>query len=237
MWPPGRCEVIGAILLLAGLLLFGRALSRVIRTTRDRFTYGAPYRPGMLADRALGLLMTVPVSLLGAALVFLGLAQHGFQPTRAAEPVRVGRVEAKRSGWGKTAVEIVPEPLYPERRLLRGEIEGGRWAIAGDFISWSPWARALGLSDAHRVRALLGSADTTGMSRGAARPVVPIDAPPRAAALLLRLRRFLPFLTVREGTTSWFEPADRAIVILYVTPDGYVADAVAERGALLPGSR
>jgi hypothetical protein len=79
------------------------------------------------------------------------------------------------------------------------------------------------------VRVLVASADTTGMSTGAARPVVPIDAPPRLALALLRLRRVLPVLTVRQATSSWFEPAERRIVILYATREGYVADQVAER--------
>jgi len=226
---PGLCEIIGAVLAVAGGVLLGRALFRLAVTLRARFTYGAPYRRGLAVDRALGLLLTLPLLPAGLLLVLLGLAQHAFQPTRPEGPVRVGRVEARRSGWGRTAVQLAPDPLYPEQRLLEGEVAGARWAIVGDFISWEPGVRWLGLVPGHRVRALVASADTTGMSMGAARPVVPIDAPPRAALVLLRLRRFLPILTVRQATSSWFGPAERRIVILYATREGYVGDAVAER--------
>jgi hypothetical protein len=226
---PGRCEIIGAVLAVAGGVLLGRALLRLAVTMRARFTYGAPYKRGMALDRALGVLLTLPLLPLGSLLVLLGLAQHAFQPTLPEAPVRVGRVEARRSGWGRTTVQLAPDPGYPEQRLLEGEIAGARWAIVGDFISWAPGVRWLGLVPGHRVRVLVASADTTGMSTGAARPVVPIDAPPRLALALLRLRRVLPVLTVRQATSSWFEPAERRIVILYATREGYVADQVAER--------
>ena len=226
---PGRCEIIGAVLAVAGGVLLARALFRLGVTIRARFTYGAPYRRGMAVDRALGVLLTLPLLPLGSLLVLMGLAQHAFQPTRPEAPVRVGRVEARRSGWGRTAVQLAPDPSYPERRLLEGEIAGARWAIVGDFISWAPGVRWLGLVPGHRVRALVASADTTGMSTGTARPVVPIDAPPRLALDLLRLRRVLPILTVRQSTSTWFDPAERRIVILYATREGYVGDEVAER--------
>jgi hypothetical protein len=230
MAAPGRCEILGAALALLGAVLLGRSLWRLAGDLRARFTYGAPYRKGQIADRALGLLLTLPVLPAGLLLVLLGLAQHAFQPTRPGEPVRVGRIEARRSGWGRTAVRLAPDPLYPEKRLLEGEIAGARWAVAGDFISWAPGVRWLGLQPGHRVRSLIASADSTGLSSGAARPAVPIDALPRAALVLMRLRPYLPVLAVRQGTSSWFEPAGLRIAILYATPEGYVADAVAERG-------
>jgi len=229
MGVPGRCEILGAALALAGAVLLGRALWRLAVTGRARFTYGAPYRDGMIIDRTLGLLLTLPVLPAGLLLVLMGLGQHAFQETSPGEPVRVGRIEARKSGWGRTTIQLAPDPLYPERRLLEGEIAGARWAISGDFISWTPGVRWLGLRPGHRVRSLVASADSTGLSSGSARPVVPIDALPRAALVLMSLRPYLPFLTVRQGTSSWFDPAGRRIVILYATREGYVADAVAER--------
>jgi hypothetical protein len=229
MGAPGRCEIIGAVLVLLGVFLSGRSLWRLVQASRAKFTYGAPYRSGLAADRAFGLFLTLPFAPVGCLLVLLGLGQQAFQETPAGQPVRVGRVEARRSGWGRTRIQLAPDPLYPEQRLLEGEIEGARWAVSGDFISWSPGVRWLGLRPGHRVRSLVASADSTGMSSGASRPIVPIDALPRAASTVLRLRRFLPFLSLRQGTSTWFEPAERRIVILYATREGYVADDVAER--------
>lgn len=227
---PGRCELIGALLLLAGAVLSARAAWRLAATVRARLSCGSPYREGWIADRALGLLLALPLFPLGTALVFFGLAQGAFQPTPAVETARVGQVTARHGRWARTVVELAPDPLYPEQRVLRGEIEGARWAITGDFINWPPGMRLLGLRPAHRVRALVGSADSTGLSSGTSRPVVPIDAPPRAAAALLRCARYIPFLTVTQGTSDWFEPADRLILVLHATREGYVGDVAAERG-------
>jgi len=149
--------------------------------------------------------------------------------TRPDEAVRVGRIDASRAGWGKTAVRLAPDPLYPERRLLEGEIEGARWAVSGDFLDWAPGVRWLGLRPAHRVRALIGTGDPSGTAP--TQRVVTIDAPPSAARLLLRCSRWIPFLTVRRNASPWIVPAERAVAVLYATPDGYVADTASTGGA------
>jgi hypothetical protein len=101
--------------------------------------------------------------------------------------------------------------------------------VIGEFLDWAPGVRWLGLRPAHRVEALVGTADPSGTSAGDERRTV-IDAPPRAAAFLLRHSRWLPFLVVRRGASTWFTPADRAVIVLYATPDGYMADAAASGG-------
>jgi hypothetical protein len=222
--------VIVAIVLLAiGALIFLRSAWRLVLVVRARFTYGAPYRAGQIGDRLLGLVMTLPVAPAGAVLLGVALAQGAFQPTRPGEAVRVGRIDASRAGWGKTAVRLAPDPLYPERRLLEGEIEGARWAVSGDFLDWAPGVRWLGLRPAHRVRALIGTGDPSGT--GPTQRIVPIDAPPSMARLLLRCSRWIPFLTVRRNASPWIVPADRAVAVLYATPEGYVADTASTGGA------
>ncbi len=224
---PGRPEIIGALIFLLGVVLLGRTLWRTAAVVRARYTLGAPYKRGQIADRLLGIPFVLPIPLLGAALVFLGLAQAAFQPTPAIDAVQVGRVEAVRAGWGRTLVQLAPDPSYPEQRLLEGEIGGARWAVVGDFIDFAPGIRWLGLRSGHRVRALVGSADVSGTSPSASSTRVAIDALPRAAGWLLRVARYLPFLKVREAGSTWYGPAERRIVMLYATQEGYLADTVA----------
>jgi hypothetical protein len=224
---PGRPEIIGALILLLGAILLARVLWRVVQAVRARFTQGAPYKRGQIADRLLGIPFVLPFALIGAGLVFLGLAQTAFQPTRAVDAVPVGRVEAVRAGWGRTRVRLAPDPSYPERRPLEGEIDGARWALVGEFVDFAPGIRWLGLRSGHRVRALVGSADVSGTSPSSTSTRVGIDAMPRAARCLLRVARYLPFVKVRESGSAWYGPADRRIVMLYATTDGYLADTVA----------
>jgi hypothetical protein len=229
MTAPPVLETLAVLTLLCGAALFCRSLWRLGAALRARRTRGAPYARGQITDRAISLAMTVPVAPAGALALLLALAQGAFQPTAPGDVVRVGRVEAHRAGWARTTVVLTPDPAYPEGRVLQGEIEGARWAISGDFLDWAPGVRWLGLRPAQRVRALLGSADPGGMASGPGAVTV-IDAPPRAAVLLLRWARWLPFLTVRRGASSWFAPADRTVGILYATPEGYIADAAASTG-------
>jgi len=227
---PGRIEILATLCLVAGLWMFLRTLLGVCRTIRARFTYGAPYRRGTIADRLLGLAMTLPVLLLGLALAFLAWGQSEFQ-TSDAGTARVARVEARRSGWGKVTVRIAPDPLYPDPRPLEGEVSGARWAVAGDFISWSREVKWLGLRDGHRLRYLLGTRDTTGTSTGPGEERMALAARPRSAALLLQAARYLPFLTVKEQGSPWFPLAERQIMTLYVIGPGYLADMVAQTPA------
>jgi hypothetical protein len=118
----GRLEMFAALLTVAGLLLAIRTTIRLVRTIRARYTYGAPYREGMIADRALGLLMALPVLVAGGLLVFLSLAMAAFQIDT--EMIRVGRIEARHAGWGRTSVIFRPDPGYPGRATLEGEIPG-----------------------------------------------------------------------------------------------------------------
>jgi len=224
----GRLEFVAGLLTIFGSLIFVRSAGRVLASTRARFTYGAPYRRGMITDRLLGLLMTVPVLLLGLALAFLAWAQAGFQPNVAM--VRVGRVEAGRSGWGKATVRLIPDSLYPGRQLLRGEVSGARWAVAGDFITWSPSVRWLGLVNGHRVRYLLGTRDTTGFSPGPGDERTVLEPLPEGASWLLRVARFLPFLQVQVEASPWFPLADHQVMNLYAIGPGYLADIASEGG-------
>lgn len=227
MKPPAILLGLAAILLLGGGLLFLRTLGRLAKTIRARATYGAPYREGMIADRLLGFVMTWPLPLVGVLCAFLALAQAAFQPVGGGDPVRVGRLEAKRASWGKTAVILSPDAAYPGTRELEGEIEGSRWAVEGDFVDWDPGVRWLGLVPGHRVRALLGTRDPSGTSPKSALRAT-LDVLPRATDTLLRYARFVPFLKVRRGTSEWYPPAERRLLILYATPDGYIGDFIAE---------
>jgi hypothetical protein len=229
-WTAGRSGILAALLVLAGLVIFARSLRGVVRSIRARFTYGAPYRRGTIADRLLGLAMTLPVLFLGLGLLFLAWGQSSFQRSDAGT-VRVARVEARRSGWGKVTVRIVPDPLYPAAHLLEGEVSGARWAVAGDFISWSRDLKWLGLTDGHRVRYLFGTRDTTGTSTGSGEERTRLESPPPSAALLMKAARYLPFLTVRIQASPWFPLAERQIMTLYVIGPGYLADIVAEAPA------
>ena len=146
---------------------------------RSRFTYGAPYRSGTIQDRLLGLLLEIVVLLVGAVLGFLALGQADFQPNSST--VRVGQIEARRSGWAKVRVRLVPDPLYPSSRMMEQEIAGARWAVVGDFISWDRSLRWLRFRDGHRVRYLIGASDTTGMTRSDRFERALLDPLPRAA--------------------------------------------------------
>ncbi|HYV85682.1 MAG TPA: hypothetical protein VFB49_07220 [Patescibacteria group bacterium] len=222
MGPPAPLVILAVLLLAAGALILLRAARRLAAVVRARFTFGAPYAAGQITDRLLGLAMTLPVAPLGAALLWLALAQGAFQATRPDEAVRVGRLDASRSGWGRTAVRLSPDPLYPETRLLDGEIEGSRWAVTGEFLDWAPGVRWLGLRPAHRVRALIGTGDPSGTAPK--QSTVAIDAAPSAARLLLRSARWIPFLTVRQGASPWIAAGGRSVAVLYATSAGYLAD-------------
>ncbi len=222
----GRLEFLAALISITGVILCARGAWRLLQALRARFTYGAPYRSGTIQDRLLGLLLEIPVLLIGAALAFVALAQAAFQASETT--VRVGQIEAHRSGWARVAVRLVPDPLYPSSRLLEGEIDGARWAVAGDFITWDRSVKWLGLRDGHRVRYLIGVNDTTGTTRSDRIARTQIDALPAAAARLLTLTRVLPFLKVSTETSSWFPIADRQVMVLYAIGQGYLAEVASE---------
>jgi hypothetical protein len=221
---PGRLEIIAALILIAGVVLCARGSWRLGQALRARFTYGAPYRRGTAQDRLLGLLLEIPILLLGAALGFLALGQADFQPNE--QTIRVGQIEARRSAWGKVKVRFVPDPLYPGREVREGEISGARWAVAGDFIAWDPGVKWLGFVDGHRVRYLLGTNDTTGLTPTVQSDTSVLEPLPGAAFRLLSMARFVPFLTVRTETSQWFPPADVHRMVLYAIGPGYLVDSV-----------
>ena len=117
---PGRLELLAAVVTLAGLWIGGRSLVRLARAARARCTYGAPYKSGMIGERLTGFLMTLPVLILGLALIFLATAQAAFQP--AGTTVRVGRIEATRCGPGCVTARFIPDPSYPAREAAVVEI-------------------------------------------------------------------------------------------------------------------
>ena len=224
----GRLAIIAAIVSFAGILLCARGTFRLAQSVRARFTFGAPYHSGTIQDRLLGLLLEIVVLVLGAALAFLALGQADFQPNEST--VRVGQIEARRSGWAKVRVRLVPDPLYPSSRVLEGEIAGARWALVGDFIAWDRGVKWLGLRDGHRLRYLIGANDTTGMTRADQIDRTLLDPLPGAAARLLSVARFIPFLQVRTESSSWFPVTDRQIMVLYVIGPGYLAEVASESG-------
>jgi hypothetical protein len=224
----GRLEIIAALVSIAGVVLCARGSWRLIRAVRARFTYGAPYRSGTIQDRLFGLLLEIPVLLLGAGLAFLALAQAGFQPNEMT--VRVGQIEARRSGWARVSVRLVPDPFYPSGRILEGEIGGARWAVAGDFITWERGIKWLGFRDGHRVRSLIGTNDSTGTTPVGRVERTPLDPLPAAAERLLSVAGYLPFLKVHTETSSWFPLADRQVLILYAIGPGYLAEVASESG-------
>ncbi len=224
----GRLEIIASIVSIAGIVLCARGSFRLAQGVRARFTYGAPYRSGTIQDRLLGLLLEIVVLLIGAALAFLALGQADFQPDEST--VRVGQIEARRSHWAKVSVRLVPDPLYPSSRIMEAEISGARWAVVGDFITWERGVKWLGLRDGHRLRYLIGASDTTGMTRSDRIERALLDPLPGAAARLLALARFIPFLTVRSESSPWFPVADRQVMVLYAIGPGYLAEVAAESG-------
>jgi len=224
----GRLEIIAAIVSFAGLVLCARGTFRLVQSVRARFTFGAPYRSGTIQDRLLGLLLEIVVLLLGAALAFLALGQAAFQPNETT--VRVGQIEARRSGWASVRVRLVPDPLYPSGRVMDGEIGGARWAVVGDFIAWDRDLKWLGLHDGHRVRYLIGASDTTGMTRTDRVERAVFDPLPGAAARLLSVARFIPFLKVRSESSTWFPVTERQVMVLYAIGPGYLAEVASESG-------
>jgi len=221
-----RLELISALVSIAGIVLCARGSYRLARSVGARFTYGAPYRSGTIQDRLLGLLLEIVVLLLGLVLGFLALGQADFQPD--ASTARVGQIEARRAGWAKVSVRLVPDPLYPSSRVMEQEITGARWAVVGDFITWDRDLRWLGFRDGHRVRYLIGANDTTGMTRADRVERALLDPLPRAAARLLSVARYLPFLEVRSETSSWFPVTDRQVMVLYAIGTGYLAEVASE---------
>jgi hypothetical protein len=223
---PGRIEIFSAVLILTGAILLLRSAGRLLSVTRARFTYGAPYREGMIVDRLLGLAMTLPVLLLGLGLAFLAWGQWGFQSNEGT--IRVAQIEARRSDWGKVSVRVVPDPRYPVHEPLQGEVAGARWAVAGDFITWSPGVRWLGLHNGHRVRYLIGTRDTTGTSPTLGDQTHEIDRLPPGAAVLVRAARYIPFLTVRVEASPWFPITGHQVMTLYAIGPGYLADVASD---------
>jgi len=226
---PDRLMVIAALVFLAGFVLCGRGGWRLVQALRARFTYGAPYAAGTIQLRLSGLLFDILVLLLGAGLGFIAVGQAAFQPD--GPTVRVGRVEAHRSGWGRVAVRFAPDPFYPRDRVLDGEVSGARWAIVGDFLTWERGVRWLGVRNGHRVRYLVGSGDTSGTASDMKTERQPLDPLPGPAFRLLAMARYIPFLTVRSESSPWYPIEDRQVMILYATGSGYLGDLVSERGA------
>src|SRR5437867_10862666 len=138
----GRLEIIAAIVSFAGVRLCASGTFRLVQSVRARFTFGAPYRSGTIQDRLLGLLLEIVVLLVGAALAFLALGQADYQPNEST--VRVGQIEARRSGWAKVQIRLVPDPLYPSSREMEGAIAGARRAVGGDSIAWDRRPNGLG---------------------------------------------------------------------------------------------
>jgi uncharacterized membrane protein YidH (DUF202 family) len=224
----GRLEVIAAFVSIAGILLCARGAWRLGQSVRARFTFGAPYRSGTIQDRLLGLLLEIVVLLLGASLAFLALGQAEFQPNEST--VRVGQIEARRSGWARVKIRLVPDPLYPASRVMEGDVSGARWALVGDFIAWDRGMKWLGLRDGHRLRYLIGASDTTGMTRADRVERTLLDPLPGAAAHLLSVARFIPFLKVRSESSSWFPVTERQVMVLYAIGPGYLAEVASESG-------
>lgn len=221
-----RLTLIAIVVSGGGLLLTWRGCSRLWKSLRAKYTYGAPYCSGTIADRLSGLALRVPVLLIGLGLGGLALGQSAFHPS---DPLsRVGRLEARRAGWGRTAVRFEPDPLYPDDRVLEAEIEGARWAIAGTFVGWSPSLEWLGLRDGHRVHQLVGTRNTTGFTPEGSGTRTTLSPLPRTAAALVAFDRYLPFLTVSTLTSAWLPPAERQVLVLYATEEGYLAETKAE---------
>jgi hypothetical protein len=225
----GRLGGIAALLTLAGLWLCARGSARLLQAVRNRFTYGAPYRSGTIQDRFAGLLLEIPVLLLGVAFGFLALGQAQFQPSETT--ARVGQIEARRSEWGRVSVRFVPDPAYPGDRVLEGAIAGARWAVAGDFITWDRGVKWLGFRDGHRVRYLMGTRDTTGFTPGPRTETMVLEPLPGAAFRMLAMARFIPFLEVRTQASQWFAPAERQVLVLYAIGPGYLAEVASRARA------
>ncbi len=220
----GRLDLIAGTLTILGLVLCVRGAWRFAAAVRARFTRGAPYRSGTIQDRLLGLLMEIALLAVGAALGFLALGQAEFQPDDTT--VRVGQIEAHRSDWGKVAVRFVPDPLYPGRQVLEGEVSGGRWAVAGDFITWSRGVKWLGFRDGHRLRYLMGTPDTSGTSPAERSETRVLEPLPPAAFRLLATAPYIPFLRVRREASPWFPLAERQVMVLYAIGPGYLTESV-----------
>ncbi len=222
----GRLEILALLVCLVGLYFFVRCGRRLIAAIRARATYGAPYLEGMVMDRFLSLLMASPLLVVGLGLAFFAMAQASFQPD--GERVRVGRIEARRAGWGRTSVQFSPDPGYPGRAVLEAEISGSRWAVAGDFVHWDPAVHWLGLRSGHRMRYLLGTVDPSGLSKDDGSGTVVLESLPAAAAALVAAAPWLPWLEVSTGASQWIRPADFQVVDIHAGPHGYLADIAAE---------
>ncbi len=224
-----RLALLAIVISACGLLLTVSGSLRLGRAVRARASTGAPYRPGTIHDRFTGLLLRLPVLLVGLALGGLAVCQSAFQST--AEMARIGRLESRKAGWGRTAVTFRPDPLYIDDRELEGEIAGARWAVAGIFVEWSPSLRWLGLRNGHRIHHLVGTPNTTGTtpeSRGETAVLVPL---PRAARALVACDPFIPWLDVRTRASRWFPQASGPAMLLYVTAEGYHAETIPGAGA------
>lgn len=230
LWRDGRnmdrLTVIAITTLALGLYLVVRGLVLLARAVRARYTLGAPYRRGTIADRLTGLPFRLSFLLIGLALGGIALAQSSFQDTR--ETVRIGRLESRRAGWGGTAITFRPDPLYVDARILEGEIAGARWAVVGTFIEWSPEVGWLGFRDGHRLHHLLGTPNTTGTTSAESGEMVILAPLPPAAKMLVACDRFLPFMRARTIASKWFPQARRRAMSLYATGEGYLAETVAE---------
>jgi hypothetical protein len=224
----GRLGIIAAIISIAGVVLCARGTWRLGQSVRARFTYGAPYRSGTIQDRLLGLLLEIVVLVLGASLAFLALGQAEFQSNETT--MRVGQIEARRSGWARVKIRFMPDPLYPSSRVMEGETSGARWALEGDFIAWDPGVKWLGFRDGHRLRHVIGASDTTGTTRADRLERSLLDPLPGAAAHLLSVARFIPFLTVRTQFSQWLPVTERQVMVLYAIGPGYLAEVASESG-------
>jgi hypothetical protein len=218
----GRLDFIAGALTILGVVLCARGTWRFAGAVRARFTRGAPYRSGTIQDRLLGLLMEIALLAVGAGLGFLALGQAEFQPDDTT--VRVGQLEARRSEWGKVAIRFVPDPLYPGRQVLEGEVSGGRWAVAGDFITWSRDMKWLGFRDGHRLRYLMGTPDSSGTSSADRSETRVLEPLPPAAFRLLATAPYIPFLQVRREASPWFRLEERQVMVLYAIGPGYLAE-------------
>ncbi len=225
---PDRLPILAVSVFVIGAALCGRGGWRLLQALRARLTYSAPYARGTIQLRLTGLLFDILVLLIGAGLGFVALGQAVFQPDGTT--VRVGQLEARRSGWGRVVVRIAPDPLYPGDRLMEAEVSGARWAIVGEFLTWERGVRWLGFRNGHRIRYLVGSGDTTGTAADGKTERQPLEPLPGPAFRLLAMARFIPFLTVRSESSPWFPIEPRQVMILYATGSGYLGDVVSERG-------
>lgn len=224
----GRLGVFGVLLLVLGVLLFVGSATRLYRAIRAKHTYGAPYRDGTASDRFVALLIVSPITLVGMTMFALALAQAGLQ--RVGGTVRVGQMEVGRPGWASTAVRILPDSDYPERRVLEGKVSGARWAIAGTFVTWAPGVRWLGLRNGHRVTQLVGTQNTTGMTGEEQLDTDVLDSLPLMTRGLVLVDPYVPFLTVYTAFSPWYSPTEKRSMVLHAYEAGYMAEDLQGEG-------